>query len=189
MADQPEQKTHAAVRTLSGAGLLASCIPMVAMLPGAVAGALAFVGLGASSAAVTTLAPALSDVAQPLLLVSAALLTVSGLRCSRTAVGLAAAGGVLLYLSMYQLTRADGTTSPALFYVGLACFLGAYLVTWRRRRALRCRPLVGPQLATRLLVGTLVAGVAVVVLAVATARPAGERDHQSPSMSMPGNGG
>jgi len=102
----------------SGAGLLASCVPTVAMLPGAVAGVLAFVGLGASSAAVTTLAPTLNDVAQPLLLVSAVLLAVSGLRCNPIAVASAAAGGVLLYLGMYQLTRADGTTSATLFTPG-----------------------------------------------------------------------
>ncbi len=118
MTDQLPTRADTAARTLSGAGLLASCVPMVAMLPGAVAGVLAFVGLGASSAAVTTLAPTLNDVAQPLLLVSAVLLAVSGLRCNPIAVALAAAGGVLLYLGMYQLTRADGTTSATLFTPG-----------------------------------------------------------------------
>ncbi len=161
---------------------------MVAMLPGAVAGAVAFVGLGASSAAVTTLAPTLNDVAQPLLLVSAVLLAVSGLRCSPIAVALAAAGGVLLYLGMYQLTRADGTTSATLFYPGLGCFFGAYLVAWRRRRGLRCRPLVSQLLAYQLLVGTLVAGVAVVVVAAATTGPASGRTNRDPGMRMPGGG-
>lgn len=171
MADQRPPRADTAARTLSGAGLLASCVPMVAMLPSAVVGALAFVGLGASSAAVTTLTPTLNHVAQPLLLVSVALLAVSGLRCSRIAVALAAGGGLLLYLSMYELTAADGTTSPTLFYPGLAAFFGAYLVAWRRRRSLRCRPVVNPLLVNRLLIVTVVAGVAFVGVTAATTGP------------------
>ncbi len=161
---------------------------MVAMLPGAIAGALAFVGLGASSAAVTALAPALNDVAQPLLLVSAALLAVSGLRCSRTAVALAASGGVLLYLGMYQLTSDDGTSLPALFYPGLASFLAAYAVAWRQRRGLRCRPMVSPQLASRLLVGTLVAGIVVVGIAASTAGSSSGHRRDGRGMDMSNQG-
>ena len=37
--------------------------------------------------------------------------TVFGLRCTRTAVLSALAGGALLYLSMYVLTRGDGTAA------------------------------------------------------------------------------
>lgn len=185
MTDRPARAATTAARTLSGAGLLASCVPMVAMLPGTVAGALAFVGLGASSAAVSALAPALNDIARPLLLVSAALLAVSGLRCGRTAVALGVGGGALLYLGMYVWTSADGTSAPALFYPGLACFFAAYAVTWRRRRAHDCRPVVSPPFANQLLVGTLVAGVAVVAVAAATAGPAAANrgGHQ---MGMPG---
>jgi len=60
----------------------------------------------------------LNSVAQPLLLVSAALLAVTSLRCSRLAVASAASSGVLLYLGMYVITRRDGTATPLLFYPG-----------------------------------------------------------------------
>ena len=76
MTTRSTQKSDAAAQTASGAGLLVSCISMVAMLPGAVGGALGLVGLGSSSAIVSRLAPALNVVAQPLLLFSVMLLVV-----------------------------------------------------------------------------------------------------------------
>lgn len=157
------EKADAAARTVSGAGLVVSCVPMVAMLPGAVGGALGLVGLGTSGAAAARWAPALNVVAQPLLLFSIALLVVGGLRCGRLAVALAAVGGGLLYLSMYVWTTDSGATSPALFYVGLACFIDAYGVSWWRRRRKQCRPLVSALLAQRLLVATVVVGTIAVV--------------------------
>jgi hypothetical protein len=185
-------------RTLTAGGILASCVPMVAMLPSAVSGALGLIGLGASSAAVATLNPALSDIAQPLLLASIAVLAVSDLRCSRAAVALAASGGALLYLAMYVLTAADGMTSPPLFYAGLAVTLAAYVVSWRNRRGLRCRPLVSSRLGTRLLVSTLAAATLAVGLAALSTGSSSNRSptrHQvgtsspretSPSGAMPG---
>lgn len=167
---------------------------MAAMLPGAVAGALTIAGLGASSAAFTTFAPALNSVARPLLLLSSALLAVSGLRCSRAAVTFAATGGLLLYLAMYVFTRTDGATSPALFYPGLGLFAGAYVVGWRRRRASSCRPVVSPVLAGRLLAGTLLVGVVAVTVAAASAGPTATmgrhpgtrmQDHRPPDDSVP----
>ncbi len=154
-----KRKADAAAQTASGAGLLISCIPMVAMLPGAVGGALGLVGLGASSVVVSRLAPALNVIAQPLLLLSAVLLVVGGLRCSRGIVALALIGGVLLYGSMYVWIDSAGTTSPGPFYVGLGCFVGAYFLSWRRRRAKRCRPLVSQSLANRLFTATVVIGI------------------------------
>ncbi len=73
------QRTVGAARALGGIGALVSCLPMVAMLPGGFVAALGLIGLGSSSAAVRTLAPQLNSVAQPLLLVSAALLAVTSL--------------------------------------------------------------------------------------------------------------
>ncbi len=161
---------------------------MVAMLPAAASGVLAFIGLGASSAAATTLTPALNHVAQPLLLVSAGLLAVSGLRCSRSTVALAAIGGVLIYLGMYVFTRSDGTTSPVLFYPGVALFFGAYVVGWRKRRGLRCRPVVSAVLAGRLLAVTLVLGAAVVAVTAVTASSAAGHDGTHSPRSMPSRG-
>ena len=94
---EARQRSVGAARTLGGVGALASCLPMVAMLPGGFAAALGLIGLGSSSAAVRTLAPQLNSVAQPLLLVSVTLLAVTSLRCSRLAVASAASGGVLLH--------------------------------------------------------------------------------------------
>lgn len=163
------QQSDAAAQAASGAGLLVSCIPMVAMLPGAVGGALGLVGLGASGAVVSRLAPALNAVALPLLMFSVLLLIVGGLRCGGIVVSLAMIGGVLLYVSMYVWTTDGGATSPALFYVGLACFIGAYGVSWLRRRDKRCRPLVGPLLANRLLIATVVVGIIAIVAYAALA--------------------
>ena len=156
------QRTVGAARALGGIGALVSCLPMVAMLPGGFVAALGLIGLGSSSAAVRTLAPQLNSVAQPLLLVSAALLAVTSLRCSRLAVASAASGGVLLYLGMYVITRRDGTASPLLFYPGLALFLATYPISFARRRQATCRPLVSPRSGRRLLATTLALAVAVV---------------------------
>ncbi len=136
---------------------------MVAMLPGGFAAALGFIGLGSSSAAVRTLAPQLNSVAQPLLLVSAALLAVTSLRCSRLAVASAVSGGVLLYLAMYVMTRPDGTAAPVLFYPGLGLFLATYAISLIRRRQAACQPLVSPRSGRRLLTGTVALGATVVL--------------------------
>ncbi|MGH2761268.1 MAG: hypothetical protein ACRDL4_00605 [Thermoleophilaceae bacterium] len=166
---------------------------MVAMLPSAFTGLLGIVGLGASSGAVAALSPALSTVNRPLLLVSTALLAVTGLRCSRAVVGSAVAGGALLYLSMYVVAQSDGTSSPILFYTGLALFLGTYVIAWAQRRRLRCRPLVNVRVAKRLLAGTVVGGVAVVIVAAcvgtALTAPEGGRGSRSghPSTTTPGH--
>ncbi len=50
-------RTDAVAQTASGAGLLVSCLPMVAMLPGFAGSVLGVVGLGASSAVVSRVAP------------------------------------------------------------------------------------------------------------------------------------
>lgn len=159
MGKRSAPASDAAAATLSGAGLLVSCLPMVAMLPGVAGGALGLVGLGATSALVSRLAPALNVVAQPLLLFSVALLVVACLRCGSSVVALALGGGVLLYLSMYVWTDASGSTSPALFYPGLVGFLGASVVSWLRRRSSSCRPLVSQRLGARLLIATVMVGI------------------------------
>ncbi len=159
---EARQRSVGAARTLGGVGALASCLPMVAMLPGGFAAALGLIGLGSSSAAVRTLAPQLNSVAQPLLLVSVTLLAVTSLRCSRLAVASAASGGVLLYLGMYLITRSDGSATPLLFYPGLALFLATYPVSFVRRRQAACRPLVSARNGRRLLATTLALGVGIV---------------------------
>lgn len=42
-------RTDAVAQTVSGAGLVVSCLPMVAMLPGVAGSFLGVIGLGASS--------------------------------------------------------------------------------------------------------------------------------------------
>lgn len=168
MPKDATSRTDAVARTASGAGLLVSCLPMVAMLPGVAGSVLGVVGLGASSAVVSWLAPGLGVVAQPLLLFSVLMLAVGGLRCGRTVVALALVGGALLYLSMYVWTGRGGGTSPVAFYMGLGCFVGAYVVSWSRRCGRRCRPLVSPVLAGRLMIVTVVAGAAVIAIVVST---------------------
>ncbi len=112
-------------------------------------------------------------VAQALLLLSVLMLAVGGLRCGRTVVALALVGGALLYLNMYVWTARGGGTSPVPFYVGLGCFVGAYVVSWSRRRGRRCRPLVSPVLAGRLMIVTVVAGAAMIAIVVTTSEGPG----------------
>lgn len=171
MTARSTSKADAAAQTVSGAGLVVSCIPMVAMLPGAVGGALGLVGLGASSAVVSRLTPALNGVAQPLLFLSIALLVVGGLRCGRVVMVLALIGGALLYVSMYVWTTDGGSTSPGLFYVGLLGFIAAYGISWLRRRGRKCRPLVSPMVVNRLLVAVVVIGIFAVAYAAVTGAP------------------
>ncbi len=154
---------------------------MVAMVPSGVASVFALVGLGAGSGAVASLSPALSPVAQPLLLAATALVAVSHLRCGRLAVVSAAAGGALLYLGMYVLTGPDGRGSAVLFYPGLALFLGSYLVPVIRRRRGRCRPVLSLR-RTRVLLGATLVSSAIAVASVAAlgsgaATASGDRGH------------
>lgn len=161
------ERSFGLARVLGGIGALASCVPMVAMMPAGFATALSFVGLGASSAAVHTLAPHLNPIAQPLLLLSAALLAVTSLRCSLAAVFTASSGGLLMYLGMYVWTDPGGVTNPSLFYPGLGLFLSTYLVSFAQRRLAASRPLVRPALGRGLVAGTLVIGAALVTASAA----------------------
>ena len=138
---------------------------MVAMVPSGVSAVFALVGLGAGSGAVAALSPALSPVARPLLLASIALVAVSHLRCGRLAVVSVAVGGALVYLAMFAITGPGGRTTAALFYPGLALFLGSYLIPVVRRRRGRCRPLLSPRPARTVLAATFVAS----TIAVASA--------------------
>lgn len=131
---------------------------MVAMLPAGAASVFSLVGLGAGGGAIAALSPVLSPIAQPLLLASTALVAVSQVRCGRLAIASAAAGGTLLYLSMYAITQSNGRAEAALFYPGLALFIASYLIPIVRRRLGRCRPIVAPGAAKALLVATLLAG-------------------------------
>jgi hypothetical protein len=148
---------------LGGAGVVAGCASMAAMLPGAIAGALGAVGITGASAIARTLSP----VAEPLYVGSATLVVLGALACGRLVTLLAVNGSVLLYLSMFQLAT-GGTTNgssmsgmathpnpngklhadPLSFYLGLAFLVTAFaLSTWRRHR-LACRPLLRLPLVT-----------------------------------------
>lgn len=153
--------------TLVGAaGVAGGYAGMVAMLPGAAAGVLGAIGISGSSALARTLSP----VAEPLFIISALLVIMGALACSRLVVVFAVGGSTLLYLSMFQLAssaarsvgsmsamsmqqprnssapHADATT----FYLGVMLLMTAVALTaWRRRRH-ECRPLVRlPRLAVR----------------------------------------
>ena len=81
----------------------ASCLPMVAMLPGGVGAVLAALGVHTTSGPFSVFADLLAPVAQPLLIAAVVALVVGSLRCGLSTVLLAAIGGTLLYLSMYVL--------------------------------------------------------------------------------------
>ncbi len=142
--------------TVGAVGVAAGCAGMVAMLPGAAAGLLGAIGISSSGALARTLSP----VAEPLFIVSAVLVMLGALACSRLVVVLAVAGSALLYLSMFQLAsggssrsgsmsmmsmqrphRASLHAEPVSFYLGLALLLSAFAFSFWRRRRRQCRPL------------------------------------------------
>ena len=140
--------------TVGAVGVTAGCAGMVAMLPGAAAGVLGAVGISSSGALARTLSP----VAEPLFIVSAVLVILGALACTRLVAALSVAGSALLYLSMFRLASGSsggGSMSmmsmqrthqalhaePVSFYLGLALLLSAFaLSVWRHRRR-QCRPL------------------------------------------------
>jgi len=151
-----------------------SCLPMLAMLPSAVATLAGVVGLHAASGPAAPLALELAPVARGLLAAATVSLVLAALRCGIRPAALATAGGTLLYLSMYVLPRgatasmaqmgasarragtaaaragAHGATNGPIFYAGLAAIAATYLWSGLRHRRRRCRPVS----ASRLL-GTL----------------------------------
>ena len=72
---------------------------MVAMLPGATAGALGAIGITGSS----TLERTLSPVAEPSFIASTTLVILGALTCGGLVALLSVAGSVLLYVSMFQI--------------------------------------------------------------------------------------
>jgi LPXTG-motif cell wall-anchored protein len=147
-------------RLLGAALALASCIPMLAMLPAGFATILALLGLGASP--LLALAAPLAPFAPSLLILSVAIFVFGNLRCGWQPAGLAAIGGLLVYLSMYvfvtpmareamtgmqgmilaQTPRSGmlGLTNAPMFYIGLLLMIASFgLVLWRRRQKI-CLP-------------------------------------------------
>lgn len=131
----------------------AACVPMLVMLPAALAGVLATVGVRAEAGWVQALSTVLGPVAQPLLVASTLLLAAGALVCGRLPVAAALAGGTLLYLGMYVVTGPAGRSQPALFYSGLALFLASPALTLWRPRAGVCRPLLSRRQARAALLG------------------------------------
>lgn len=85
---------------------LGSCIPMVAMLPGAAATVLTTIGIKTTSGPFAPVADVLAPVARPLLILATLALVAGLLRCGLTPAILAVVGGTLLFLSMYVLPTA-----------------------------------------------------------------------------------
>lgn len=138
----------------AGGALLAvvSCLPMVAMLPGAAATVLSTLGANASDGPWAAVRQALDPVARPLLIVSVLLLVAGSLRCGRAPAAMAAAGGGLLYMSMYVLPGSTtgmagmanqnvmGATNAPLFYSGLILIVMTFAWSAIRRLRHTCRP-------------------------------------------------
>jgi hypothetical protein len=147
---------------LGTTGTAVGCAAMAASLPAGIAGAFGSVGLGGSG----LFARALGGAGRPLFIASALLLIAGALACSRLVASLAALGGLLLYVSMFELARGGGGGSgsmstmamnhthraaraePITFYFGLgALLLSITLQIWRRRRG-SCRPVLRLRRAT-----------------------------------------
>jgi hypothetical protein len=134
---------------------------MLAMLPSGLAAFLAAFGVTTTSGPFAPVAEFLSPVAKPLLVVATLTLVAGVLHCGRLPAAVAAAGGTLLYLSMYVLPSppsgephmrgmADmaptapttATTNAVVFYLGLALFVSAYVLPLIYRRRGLCRPVL-----------------------------------------------
>lgn len=152
---QPHNRRGPARLARAAGGVLAaaSCLPMVAMLPPAAATALATLGVDASTGPWAALRRALDPVARPLLVLSVLLLIAGSLRCGRAPAALAAAGGALLYVSMYLVSGSatasmagmgthtgTGTTNAPLFYAGIGLIATTFAWSAIRRRRRTCRP-------------------------------------------------
>ncbi len=152
---QPHNRRGPAGLVRAGGGVLAaaSCLPMVTMLPGAAATALATLGVDASTGPWAALRHTLNPVARPLLVLSVLLLIAGSLRCGRAPAALAAAGGALLYVSMYLASGSatasmagmgthtgTGTTNGPLFYAGIGLIAATFAWSTIRRRRRTCRP-------------------------------------------------
>ena len=171
---QPRAPAERVLRGLAVGVGLGSCLPMLAMLPGGIATALSVVGIKSTTGPAAPLARFLAPAAQPLLFVGIAGLVLATLRCGLRPALLAAAGGGLLYLSMYVLpgtnanamagmatpahslpvtaarAGAQGMTNAPAFFLGLAALTGTFIWSSVRRRHASCRPVrLGlPQLAS-----------------------------------------
>jgi len=114
----PNLNRHTVLKSAGAALTAASCIPMLAMLPSGIVTVLALIGITATSPPIVALAAPLPPVAQPLLLVSLALLIAGHLRCGWSPLLFAAAGGLLVYLAMYVFvipaSAVDDTTMEAM---------------------------------------------------------------------------
>ncbi len=136
-------------------GNIVGCAAMAAVLPGAIASVLGVIGITGSSAFARTLAPA----AEPLFIVSAVMLVLGGLFCSKVVTLLLASGSALLYVSMFELASGGGKGGGMMamtnsahtagshadaptFYSGLSLLAATMAASlWRRRRAY-CRPVL-----------------------------------------------
>lgn len=124
---------------------------MAAMLPGVAASAFGGLGLAGSSVIGRVLVP----VAEPLFVVSAALLVLGALACSWLDTVMAGVGSVLAFVSMFVLTTGGGTSmahmgamggaraNGVLFVVGAALIVGSFVVPAVRRRRGTCSPVLG----------------------------------------------
>ncbi len=152
---QPHNRRRPAglVRAAGGVLAVASCLPMIAMLPGAAATALGALGVDASTRPWAALRHALDPVARPLLVLSVLLLVAGSLRCGRAPAALAAAGGALLYVSMYLASGSataamagmgthtgTGTTNAPLFYAGIGLIATTFAWSAVRCHRRTCRP-------------------------------------------------
>lgn len=152
--DRRVLRLQRALRPVGFLGVVVGCVGMASMLPGVAASILGAAGLTGSSLVGRALAP----VAEPLFIVSAALLVLGALACSRLPTALATGGAVLLYLGMWVLpsagspagsmgamTSAQGGAAradAATFWTGVALVVASFALSgWRRRRR-RCRPFV-----------------------------------------------
>jgi hypothetical protein len=148
------------MRLLGALLAVASCIPMLAMLPAGFATVLSLVGLAAPP--LVAWATPLAPIAPLLLVVSVVLLVIGDLRCGWQPASLAALGGLLIYLAMYVFVTPlastimngmegmssagtshatmPGLTNAPLFYIGLTLMAASFgLVLWRRLQKI-CRP-------------------------------------------------
>ena len=139
------------IRAAGAGGAVVGCGAMAATFPAGAASAFESLGLAGSS----VVGREVASVAEPVFIASAVLVIVGALACSRLVTAMAAAGGVLLYLSMFVLSTGTSAemshtsstvamggarANTALLTSGAVLLASSFVLPRIRRRRGTCAP-------------------------------------------------
>jgi len=135
---------------ISAVGVVIAAISCTVMIAATVIGLLGVIGIRASAEFADKFTQLLSPIAQPLLVVSLALIVIGLIPRGRIPIALALSGGVLVYLSMFAVgssstgaadmtgmagmsTTAADPVSLAMFWLGVAGIGSALIIAYQHK--------------------------------------------------------